>query len=342
MTSNIIMEIDILLEPISVELPCGPDPEDYDGEKALSEAFSQLKAKLDGEMKNGVKQLPRWPDIQEEAMQLARRTKHLQLAAILAEAGLMTEGFSGFRDGLRLLRLWCENFWNDLHPREVRHPLVDGLSYPKFLIKPRRVILAKGPGGSFSFEDYETALDNEKSDDKDLVNQARLVLGTFKAASKDQHAANLAAMEEALKHSRAIENLFDERLPEEPANLLNLKDLFKRMIDVLRPMASSSAEAATNPGSDSAPAASSVTSGFSAPAASGQITDRESAGEQLERIALYFEKNEPSSPLPYLLRRARRCIGLSFMDLIDELAPDKGHAVQVLKPAELSEETVNE
>jgi type VI secretion system protein ImpA len=332
------MDIDSLLEPVSPERPCGPDPEDYESDKELYEAFSQLKAKLDGEMKNGVKQPPRWLEVQKEALQLAARTKHLHLAVVLADCGLTLEGFSGFNEGLRLIRIWCENYWDNLYPLEVRHTLVDSLSYPRFLTKPRRIALAKGPGGTFSFEDYENALEDERSDNSEAANQARLVLGTFQTHPRDQHAANLCVIEQALENVRAIESIFEDRLPDEPANLMDLRDLLNRMAEAIRPMT-------TEPSSDTEEASEvegAMPAGVGRQAISGSINTRQQASEQLESIARYFEKNEPSSPLPYLLRRARRCIGMSFMDLVDELASDKNHALQVLKPDHASEESVNE
>lgn len=332
------MEIDPLLEPVSPEFPCGPDPEDYESDKELYEAFSQLKAKLDGEMKNGVKQPPRWPEVQKEAYQLASRTKHLHLAVVLADCGLNLEGFAGFNDGLRLIRGWCENFWDHLHPLEVRHTLVDSLSYPRFLTKPRRIILAKGPGGAFSFEDYEKALEDERSDDSEAANQARLVIGTFQTTPRNQHAANLGVIEQALENVRVIEDVFEDRLPDEPANLMDLRDLLNRMAEALRPMAA-------EPSLDTVEVSSiegTASSAGNGQTLGGSINNREQAGQQLELIARYFEKNEPSSPLPYLLRRARRCIGMTFMDLVDELASDKNHALQILKPDNASEENVNE
>lgn len=333
------MEIEPLLEPVSPELPCGPDPEDYESDKELYEAFSQLKSKLDGEMKNGVKQPPRWPDVQKDAFQLASRTKHLHLAVVLADCGLSLEGFSGFNDGLRLIRGWCESFWDRLYPLEVRHTLVDSLSYPRFLTKPRRITLAKGPGGAFSFEDYEKALEDERSDDSEAANQARLVLGTFRTTPRDQHAANLGVIEQALENVRAIEDIFENRLPDEPANLMDLRDMLHRMTEALRPMAAQPSSDATEAASTQAAAS---PTGGGGQSFGGSVNSREQAGEQLERIASYFEKNEPSSPLPYLLRRARRCIGMSFLNLVDELANDRNHAMQILKPENASEENVNE
>ena len=336
------MDIAPLLHPISPELPCGPDVDDYDSEKDLYEAFSQLKAKLEGEMKNGVKQPPRWADIQHEAFNLATQTKHLHLAVILTECALMTEGMKGFCDGLHLIREWTQNFWQDLYPREDRHTCVDSLANRKFLVKPRRLQFAKADGGSFSFEDYETALENLESADPDTANQARLVLGVFRDTPREFHSQNLTCIEEAVKHVNQIETLFESQGGADNfVNLVELRQLLERMAEVITPLATppqeESAAAATD-ANQTANTGSGPQSNFGA-----GVNSRAQAAEQLERIAQFFEKSEPSSPLPYLLRRARRCIGKSFMELLDELASTKDHAMQVLlSPEGTSEEPPKE
>ena len=336
------MDIVPLLHPVSPDLPCGPDVDDYETEKELYEEFSQLKAKLEGEMKNGVKQSPRWADIQQEAFSLAAKTKHLHLAVILTECALMTEGMKGFRDGLHLIREWIQNFWQDLYPREDRHTCVDSLANRKFLIKPRRLQFAKADGGSFSFEEHETALENLESADPDTANQARLVLGVFRDTPCEFHAQNLACIEAAADHVHQIEALFEAQGGADNfVNLVELRHLLERMVEVVTPFASPPQEestAATNDANQTA----NFTTGIQSNFGSG-VSSRAQAAEQLERIAQFFEKSEPSSPLPYLLRRARRCIGKSFMELLDELASTKDHAMQVLlSPEGASEEPPKE
>jgi len=41
----------------------------------------------------------------------------------------------------------------------------------------------------------------------------------------------------------------------------------------------------------------------------------------LDEICAWYARNEPSSPVPPLLRRASRLVGLSFADLLRTLAP---------------------
>lgn len=326
------MDIEPLLSPISAELPCGPDADEFEEQKSLYEAFSQLKAKLEGEMKNGVLQPPKWPEIQEAALSLAASTKHLHLGAILAESGLMNEGFAGFRDGLRLIHFWCRDFWPHLYPREVRHTLIDSLSSPRFILKPMRVQIARAEGGSFSFEDYEKAVEEKQSPDNDIANHGRLVLGVFQATPREQHLNNLAIIEDALSHVNAIEEIsYELGGSAEAMNLVKLRELLERMIDALKPL-SAEAEAVAGEGESSAVQPTGGMSAATGPGFGGAIASRAQAAQQLEQIAQFFEKSEPSSPLPYMLRRASRCIGKNFMDLLDELATTKEHATQVLSP----------
>ncbi|MGY0674528.1 hypothetical protein ACW3SO_12320, partial [Xanthomonas campestris] len=42
---------------------------------------------------------------------------------------------------------------------------------------------------------------------------------------------------------------------------------------------------------------------------------------RLEEICAYYARNEPSSPVPMLLRRAQRLVGCDVLALMKELAP---------------------
>lgn len=54
----------------------------------------------------------------------------------------------------------------------------------------------------------------------------------------------------------------------------------------------------------------------------GKLVTREDAIKALDRVCDYFERNEPSSPLPLLIRRAQRLASKSFLDIIRDLAPE--------------------
>ncbi|WP_205746852.1 hypothetical protein [Duganella callida] len=51
----------------------------------------------------------------------------------------------------------------------------------------------------------------------------------------------------------------------------------------------------------------------------------------LDKLIGYYEKHEPSSPLPLLLLRARRLVPKSFLEIIEDMAPDGMHQIAVLR-----------
>jgi type VI secretion system protein ImpA len=53
----------------------------------------------------------------------------------------------------------------------------------------------------------------------------------------------------------------------------------------------------------------------------GSIKSRQDVVRVLGQICEYYAQNEPSSPVPILLRRAQRLVSMSFLDIVRELAP---------------------
>jgi type VI secretion system protein ImpA len=55
---------------------------------------------------------------------------------------------------------------------------------------------------------------------------------------------------------------------------------------------------------------------------SGEIRSAEDVVSALEKICQYYERHEPSSPVPLLLRRAQRLVSKSFLEIIRDLSPE--------------------
>ena len=54
---------------------------------------------------------------------------------------------------------------------------------------------------------------------------------------------------------------------------------------------------------------------------SGAALSRAEVIRALDQLCAYFEQQEPSSPVPWLLKRASRLTGMQFVDIVRELAP---------------------
>lgn len=88
------------------------------------------------------------------------------------------------------------------------------------------------------------------------------------------------------------------------------------------PVAAPAATAA--PVAGAAPAAAPAAAGGPAPVANGQggaIHTRKDVEAALDRIVEFYERTEPSSPIPHVARRLRRMVSMDFMQLMQEVAP---------------------
>ncbi|MBY6089212.1 ImpA family type VI secretion system protein [Maritimibacter alkaliphilus] len=57
------------------------------------------------------------------------------------------------------------------------------------------------------------------------------------------------------------------------------------------------------------------------PAVDGAIRNRSDVETALDRIVEFYERTEPSSPIPHLARRMRRMVAMDFLELMEEIAP---------------------
>ena len=54
---------------------------------------------------------------------------------------------------------------------------------------------------------------------------------------------------------------------------------------------------------------------------SGSIQSREDVIRVLDQVSDWYAKYEPSSPVPLLLRRAKRLVNKSFIEAVQDLGP---------------------
>jgi len=65
-------------------------------------------------------------------------------------------------------------------------------------------------------------------------------------------------------------------------------------------------------------------------ATNGRINGPADVTRRIDELCDYYEKNEPSSPVPLVLRRAQRLVGKNFLDLLGDLAPSGVSEMQAI------------
>jgi type VI secretion system protein ImpA len=71
-----------------------------------------------------------------------------------------------------------------------------------------------------------------------------------------------------------------------------------------------------------------------ATALTAAAASREDVVILLDRICDYYQRHEPSSPVPLLLRRCKRLVSASFLEIVRDIAPDGVSQVEMWRGKE--------
>ena len=328
-----------LSAPLDGDSPSGEDPE-YD--PVFLEMDAALRPASPGMVDaEGEESTLDWPGLRRRTLELAERTRDLRLAVRLGRASLMDRlsddaGMPGFRAALELAAELTDNLWDHVHPHldaeddmdaTMRLNAFGDLGDPKLVAELLNVPVARAGRAAVTLRDLEiVAGKREPGPDDDSSEIAGRVGGVFADhADSSFHMAldDARAALEALERIRTswvshMETLAGERDEQDlrfdmlPAPQMEV--LERRLSDMVRLIAErlpdEVEESDEEEGADGAPG------GKAAP---GVIATRADADRQIMTIIDWFRKNEPSSPVPALLERARSMISKSFLEIIDEL-----------------------
>ena len=330
--------VESLLSPISEALPSGDDLE-YDAAFTALEAAARPKE----EQQFGDTVIPfvepEWRTLIGSATELLKRSKDIRVAVLTLRAATRTQGIGGFSLGLTLLIELMERFWDTIHPQldaeddndptmrmNALAPLADsgmvlrdlydcalGTSRTIGAIRVRDIAIAQnklaalGSDPGYSLAQVEGALLDIYSAQPEMLETA---IGTAVLAQK------LEALIE-VKTGRA------DQIDLKP--LRTITHLLRQACKATTGAASPEAEVANEQDSDGG-AAGTVRSGGGLNR--GEINTRHDALLMLDKVIHFLEKTEPGNPAPLLIKRAKRLVGVSLIDIMNELAPDALSSIQ--------------
>lgn len=320
-----MLDMNELLAEVSEHPPCGPYLE-YDPLYQELERIAGGKAEQRlGDMVVPAEP-PDWSALRNKSLDLFSRTKDLRVAALLTRALVRTEGIIGLNMGLLLVRGMLERYWDEVHPRleiEGEHDPAVRMNTLAFLADGsglladvrNALIVPSGAMGRVSVRDLLIALGKYKpAGAEPTPPMAQVSAAITVAASKD--ASTFEAARAGLEAIEGIRSLLAAKLGYGQAiDLSGLQEILQAVVQAYE-----DAMGVAAPGDD---AAAEVEA-----AVPGEIRDREDAIRQLENICLFFERTEPGNPAPLLIRRAQRLMNKSFVEIIQDLAPDSLGRIQ--------------
>ncbi|GHV21528.1 hypothetical protein FACS189494_07040 [Spirochaetia bacterium] len=287
-----------------------------------------------------------WKKLRENCTALWGKTRDLRVATYLTIAETALGGIHELACGLKLIHFLINDMWDDFYPKldtdddndplerinilAMLSPESGAINDPvMFISRLREMRLV--PSLSYSVRDLLISLNEiESSDDggrdpkligaellgvvNEVLSQAQAVadsLETIKAlcacANGKISGGYIISMDALTKELKTLKTFFDETLARAEGIAASGTD------DANGAGAGSGTHgAAGNPGGD----------GGTVQLASFKPQSRAQALLLLRKGAEYFQAHEPASPIPLLVQRALRFSEMSFIDLLQDIAPD--------------------
>ena len=284
---------------------------------------------------------PEWRDVVAAATALMDRTYDLRVMTHLATARLHSQGMGAYAETLVLVQQAVEARWDTVHPQldpeddldpTLRANALLGLAAPLRVLRfLRHMPLARSPrAGTVCWRDVAVAAGTMEP----LADAPRLSDATISGAFRDTDGAALdrlqAAVAQASACASAIPAAFDATAGHGTGP--DFTDLVRLLRDIGQLLAAHAhapgaeappaADAAPGAVPDAAPRAASFAASGANIATMGPPTTRADAMRLLDLVIAFYEANEPSSPLPLLIARARRLAEMGFMDILRDMAPE--------------------
>jgi type VI secretion system protein ImpA len=322
-----------LLQPISPEQPCGVSLDDsillssLDALRLFGQARSP-EAPLDpeGDEKELSKARPplEWDKIRADALDGLNKSKDLRLLAYLGTALLRTDGLPAFAGVLTTASQWLDTYWAHVYPALdedaiARRNALNCFADPMAVIDRiwRLPLVTSRQHGRYSLRDIEIARGQAAPGPLETKPEEAAILNALNELSLDE----LTALDASTSAASAALTSIDARMrseggPEIAPDFGPLVTQFAKLGRICKEQLASRGE---SPGEAAGVAgAGSGEVAFRA----GAINSRADAIRALDAVAEYFRRNEPSSPIPLFVDRAKRLVAKDFLEVLADIAPD--------------------
>lgn len=310
-------ELEALAKPLSGDDPCGASLED-----------TQLLASFDAYHLFGQSvQLPEtdWRELKAKSLEALEQSKDIRLLVHFAAASLRTDGWPGFLGAIHVAAVWIKDHWDGAYPRidedailrknalsclSDRMAIVDGVR--------RTPIIENRQLGRFALRDMEIAAGKQApAEGEETLPTESEITAALSAAPVEEIAPLEQQVATAVTDLQAIDSAMREyggaaSSPDFDALMDALGGVRKVLREQLDLRGAAGGEAAAAEGGGEAGAGKAV----------GGIKSRQDAIRAIDTIAAFFRQNEPSSPVPILLDRAKNLVGKSFLEALQEIAPE--------------------
>lgn len=311
------MTLDDLLAPVTIDAPAGEDLS-YDGERQTIEQAFELASQGTTEID--------WRETVRLIEDQSRRTKDIWLAVYLARAGARLGRLETVEAGCAMLAGLFNRYWTEVHPTVEEYGL-QGRKAPcesltrigEFLGPLRRTVLVEHSRlGSFTGDDFERfATQGDAAEGYGLF---RAVLNDTPVETLQVAVARLDSIRDAIRQADVVLTEQAAAVGDTGTNFTPTYDAIELIRNALAPHAGLEVAvevSATIDGANETAATGQPRSGTP-----GRVDSRDEVVRAIDAIAEYYQRREPSSPVPVALRRVRGWVAMDFMAILRDIAPN--------------------
>lgn len=330
-----------LLEEISSDNLCG-DYLEYDS--AYLELGKNILGKPEDPITGEQAQPPSWRDIHKQSLAILQQSKDLQVVVYLLRALINIEGLAGFRDGLGFLNSLLDKYWEPIHPvldpdddydPTARVNILEELSNFDSVLRPLSLttLVDSKSAGRFCLRDIQIATGKIEVAEDAQKPELSLIQAAFMDVPEEILQATYQAITDSIGFVQTLENLVGDKVGvQNGPDLSGLTALLKEMRYTFEQYAQTGLSNLVETEDDDTEAdeAGEVFSPRKQ-AAIGGIGSRQDVLKTLDLICKYYAENEPSSPVPILLQRAKKLVTADFMQIVQNLLPDGLNQLEQIK-----------
>ncbi|NAR75317.1 type VI secretion system protein TssA [Acinetobacter haemolyticus] len=353
------MKMDILplLTPIDDQSPCGEDFSFSNEFHTIKKARTQDDVLLDqGDWVTEPKQAD-WDYVSSTSIELLQyKSKDIRLLTWLSEAWANLYGFEGIAKSLDLSHRLLEQYWLTIHPEVEDDDLDQRIGLLQGLINQLPLLIKKVPlintTPFYHLLDYDNFLYHEnvrrkQSDDYDNSNSNN-ELEQFEQALSNTDVSfqfqNYQHFNDILQQWSVLKNVLDGLLgldsPSFAAIDSSLESIHQTLKKIYKTEYFGQSTQPHNPevATQNIPIDKSVMSQTTPvqnamsfqPQVQSHIENREQAMRVLQEIATYFQKNEPHSPVSYMLQKTIKWSQMPLHEWLGQVIKDE-HPLQMVQ-----------
>lgn len=261
------------------------------------------------------------------ADQLLTKTKDIQLCLWMLESDVYENGVRGFAPHLLLLAELIDQYWEDIHPLmldgdiEYRTNLFAWMSAK--LPDALRTVQISNPAtlDAVQWGDYERAMIDRPDESSTGLSHLRQSINDTDISFFEQLFEDLSDAYLALEH---LEGVLESRFEEQAPRISGLSSIIEQIAEVLMSetsgrvsLAEDIEEEASGGGPDD----------LSFP--TGSVSERQQAYAALAQAANILMRDDPHSPVPYMVFKAIEWGGLSTAELYEEIFVKNGGSISI-------------